>query len=53
VDDVREGLSAFRIHDRGARVVAGCLYGQDHGLFRAFGRVEETGGLLLIFAWRH
>ena len=42
VDDVGEGLAAVRIHDRGARVVAGRLYRQDHGLFIAFGRVEGT-----------
>jgi hypothetical protein len=39
VDDVREGHAARRIHDRGARVVTGCLYRQDHDVFIAFRRV--------------
>jgi hypothetical protein len=50
VDDVREGLAAVRFDDGGAGVVAGGLYGKDHGLFIAFRRIEGTHGLHLDLA---
>src|SRR5215204_3303911 len=52
VYDVREGLASVGFHDRGAGVVTGGFDGQDHGLFIAFGRIEETDGLRPILAGR-
>jgi hypothetical protein len=42
MDDVGEGLAAVGFDDGGAGIVTGGLYGQDHGLFIAFRRIDGT-----------
>jgi hypothetical protein len=39
---VRERPAAVRFHDRSAGVITGGFDGQDHGLFIAFRRIDET-----------